>query len=150
MITVDSAAPALALAEQSWRQNALDPARHRAQSADVPELLAQLKQQRERFELIVADPPSFAPNAQSKPAALQSYAALHASCLALLAPDGYYLAGSCSSHVTAEDFDASLREGARQSRRSLQVLERGGAPADHPRLLAFPEGDYLKVVLARG
>jgi len=147
--TVDSAAPALALAERSWLQNALDPTSHHTCAADVPELLAQLAQRRERFELIIADPPSFAPNAQSKPAALQSYTALHASCLALLTEGGYYLAASCSSHVTAEDFDASLREGARQSRRVLQILERSTAPADHPRLLAFPEGDYLKVVLTR-
>ena len=147
--TVDSAAPALALAERSWLANALDPARHVAHAADVPELLAQLAQQRERFELIIADPPSFAPNAQSKPAALQSYSALHASCLALLMDGGFYLAASCSSHVPAADFEDTLREGARQSRRVLQILERSGAPADHPRLLAFPEGDYLKVVLAR-
>lgn len=147
--TIDSAAPALALAERSWLRNGLEPARHRSHAADVPELLARLAQQRERFDLIVADPPSFAPNAQSKPAALHSYAALHAACLPLLAPGGYYLAASCSSHISTEEFEATLREGARQSRRVLQILERSGAPADHPRLLAFPEGDYLKVVLAR-
>jgi 23S rRNA (cytosine1962-C5)-methyltransferase len=147
--TVDVAAPAIALAERSWLVNQLPPERHAARAADVPVLLAELTQSREQFELIVADPPSFAPNAQSKPAALQSYAALHASCLALLADGGFYLAASCSSHVPAADFEDTLREGARQSRRVLQILERSGAPADHPRLLAFPEGDYLKVVLAR-
>ena len=45
------------------------------------------------------------------------------------------------------DFLDSLREGARRSRRVLAILEQTGAPFDHPRLLAFPEGDYLKVVL---
>ena len=146
VVTVDSAAPALALAERSWQHNALDPSAHRTHATDVPELLAR---ERTLFDLIVADPPSFAPNAQSKPAALKSYAALHAACLARLVPGGYYLGASCSSHISAEEFDATLREGARQSRRVLQILERSGAPADHPRLLAFPEGDYLKVVLAR-
>jgi 23S rRNA G2069 N7-methylase RlmK/C1962 C5-methylase RlmI len=43
-----------------------------------------------------------------------------------------------------------LRRGAAQARRVLQVLERGSAPFDHPRLLGFPEGDYLKIVIARG
>ena len=47
------------------------------------------------------------------------------------------------------EFEAALGEGAGKARRVLQVLERWGAPPDHPRLLAFPEGDYLKVVLAR-
>jgi len=147
--TVDSAAPALALAEQSWRANGLPPERHATRATDVPELLDELRSARARFELIVADPPSFAPNAKSKPAALASYAKLHGSCLALLEPGGYYVAASCSSHLTATDFDDTLREGARVARRVLQVLERTGAPGDHPRLLAFPEGDYLKVVLAR-
>ena len=52
-------------------------------------------------------------------------------------------------HVAADDFDATLREGARKARRVLQLLERTSAPGDHPRLLAFPEGEYLKVVLSR-
>jgi 23S rRNA (cytosine1962-C5)-methyltransferase len=147
--TVDVAAPALALAERSWSQNALPSERHATRAADVPDLLAELGAAGERFGLIIADPPSFAPNERSKPAALASYGKLHAACLGLLEPGGFYLAASCSSHVTAEDFDASLREGARAARRVLQVLERSGAPADHPRLLAFPEGDYLKVVVAR-
>jgi 23S rRNA (cytosine1962-C5)-methyltransferase len=62
---------------------------------------------------------------------------------------GLYLAASCSSHVTRDAFDESLREGARRARRVVQVLERSGAPADHPRMLAFPEFDYLKVTLCR-
>ena len=149
VITVDVAAPALALAERSWAANALPAERHETRAADVPELLTELTTARARFDLIVADPPSFAPNAKSKPGALASYGKLHTACLGLLEPGGCYVAASCSSHVSAEDFDATLREGARGAKRVLQVLERSGAPADHPRLLAFPEGDYLKVVVAR-
>ncbi len=147
--TVDIAAPALALAERSWAENALLAELHQTRSADVPEVLAELTAMRARFDLIVADPPSFAPNAKAKPAALASYGKLHAACLGLLEPGGVYVAASCSSHVTADDFDATLREGARTARKVLQVLERSGAPGDHPRLLAFPEGDYLKVVVTR-
>jgi 23S rRNA G2069 N7-methylase RlmK/C1962 C5-methylase RlmI len=51
--------------------------------------------------------------------------------------------------VRAADFVETLREGARRARRILTVLEHSGAPFDHPRLLAFPEGDYLKVFLCR-
>ena len=104
---------------------------------------------RERYGLIIADPPNFAPSEAAKREALDSYAALHAGVLAVLEPGGYYLAASCSSHVSHEDFQASLREGERRARRSLQILERWSAPADHPRLVAFPEGDYLKVVRLR-
>jgi 23S rRNA (cytosine1962-C5)-methyltransferase len=98
---------------------------------------------------VVADPPNFAPSESAKPAALESYAALHAAVFALLPAGGYYLAASCSSHVSQAEFFASVREGERRARRSTQLLERWGAPADHPRLVAFPEGDYLKVALLR-
>jgi 23S rRNA (cytosine1962-C5)-methyltransferase len=147
--TVDSAAPALEHAESSWEHNGLDRGRHAIRTADVPELLRELAAEPQRYELVIADPPNFAPSQSAKPAALESYAALHAGVLALLTKGGYYLAASCSSHISHQDFQASLREGERRTRRSAQVLERGGAPADHPRLVAFPEGDYLKVALLR-
>ena len=147
--TVDIAAPALALAERSWAANELPSERHATAATDVPEVLDALASERARFELIVADPPSFAPSERSKDAALASYEKLHAACLRLLQPGGYYLAASCSSHVGAAEFDDTLRKGAQAARRVLQVLERSSAPPDHPRLLAFPEGDYLKVVLSR-
>lgn len=147
--TVDSAPGAIALAERSWAANGLRAEAHDARCADVRNATAELAAQGARFELIVADPPSFAPSAAAKEVALESYAVLHHAALGLLAQGGYYLAASCSSHITAADFDASVREGCRRARRIAQVLERWAAPADHPRLLAFPEGDYLKCVLLR-
>ena len=85
--------------------------------SDVPEAMAALSEQRSRFDLVVADPPSFAPSAAAKEAAMESYAALHNSALRLVEEGGLYLAASCSSHITREDFDATLREGARRARR---------------------------------
>ncbi len=144
--TVDVAPAAVALAVEGWALNGLDPAAHRAQTADVPTFLAE---DRGRYDLVVADPPSFAPNERAKPAALAAYEKLHASCLSRLELGGLYLAASCSSHVRGADFEATLRDGARKARRKLQVLDRWGGAADHPRLLAFPEGDYLDCVLTR-
>ena len=83
------------------------------------------------------------------PAALNAYRALHRACMERLAPGGLYLAASCSSHVRRPAFEDTLQAAAAALDRGLQVLERSGAAADHPRLAAFPEGDYLKVVLAR-
>jgi len=144
--TVDVAPNAVALAEEGWRRNGLEPERHRAVAADVPTFLAE---DDARFDLIVADPPSFAPSERAKPAAIDAYTKLHASCLARLERGGFYLAASCSSHVRGSDFEATLREGARKARARLQVLDRWGGASDHPRLIAFPEGDYLDCVLAR-
>jgi 23S rRNA (cytosine1962-C5)-methyltransferase len=148
-ITVDSAPAALEHAVSSVLENGIDAQRHATRAADVPVLLRELTAARERYGLIIADPPNFAPNEAAKGEALEAYAALHGAVLGLLEPGAYYLAASCSSHISHEEFHASLREGERRARRSLQVLERWGAPADHPRLVAFPEGDYLKVALLR-
>jgi 23S rRNA (cytosine1962-C5)-methyltransferase len=146
--TVDVAKPALDLASRTFEANGLAAARHCIEAADVPEYLARATAAGERFDLIVADPPNFAPNARSVERATESYHKLHAACCALLPPGGLYLAASCSSHIRAGAFLDTLREGSRRAGRILTVLEQHGAPADHPRRLAFPEGDYLKVVLA--
>lgn len=145
VVSVDVAPAAIALAQTSWRANALADV-HAAHASDVREFL---EAERGLFDLVIADPPSFAPNEKSVEGAERAYEQLHAACLRRLLPGGYYLAASCSSHVRAETFDATLRRGARKAGRVLQVLERWNAPADHPRLVAFPEGDYLDVLLTR-
>ena len=145
VVTVDIAAPAIALAEQSWNLNQL-PDRHTAVTADVP---TYLEQERQRYDLIVADPPNFAPNEAAVAAATESYKKLHRRCLERLADGGIYVAASCSSHIAMSAFLETIRDGARQAKKVVQVLTKHGAPMDHPRLLAFPEGDYLKVVICR-
>ncbi|MBI5512345.1 MAG: class I SAM-dependent rRNA methyltransferase [Deltaproteobacteria bacterium] len=147
--TVDSAPAALALATRTWAANGLDPSRHHAAAEDVPAFLAEARRRGARWDLVIADPPSFAPRESAVEGALKSYRALHAACLAVLSPEGLYLAGSCSSHVGLAAFRGTLADGAEKARRALQVLDTWGAPADHPCLPAFPEGEYLKNVLCR-
>jgi 23S rRNA (cytosine1962-C5)-methyltransferase len=147
--TVDIAAPALDLAEQNWRLNRLNPGKHAVFCADVSEFLARAAKRAAQYDLVIADPPSFAPNEKSVRTALKAYRNLHRAAIGCVAPGGYYLAASCSSHVRREAFEETVREGARRNRRVVQILERRGPPPDHPRLLAFPEGDYLKILLVR-
>jgi len=147
--TIDIAGPALELAARTWSDNGLPASAHTCRRADVPELLEEVRRTSRQWDLVISDPPSFAPRQSSVRAALGAYERLHAACLAVLAPGGLLLAASCSSHVTRDAFEETLRRAARAQRQQLQVLSRWGAPADHPRLLAFPEGDYLKVILAR-
>jgi 23S rRNA (cytosine1962-C5)-methyltransferase len=147
--TVDLAKPAIALAERTWLHNDLSADLHVATASDVPAWLREASEAKRRFELIVADPPNFAPQQAVLEQALESYRALHAACLGMVAAGGLYLAASCSSHIRVADFLDTLREGARRARKVVSILEQTGAPFDHPRLLAFPEGDYLKVVLLR-
>jgi 23S rRNA (cytosine1962-C5)-methyltransferase len=147
--TVDLAQPAIDLAVRTWQHNGLSPEGHTAIASDVPAFLREASEAGRRFDLVIADPPNFAPQQGALPQALESYRTLHASCMSLIDDDGLYLAASCSSHVRTADFLDSLREGARRARRVVTVLEQSSAPFDHPHLLAFPEGDYLKVVLLR-
>lgn len=149
VLTVDLAKPAIELAKRSWRLNDLPDKRHRAVAADVPTLLGELQEQGERYDLIIADPPSFAPSADSRERALGAYEQLHRACLRLLRPSGLLLAGSCSSHVDRAAFEGALLQAASAERCVLQVVDRWAAPPDHPRLLAFPEGDYLTCTLVR-
>ncbi|MEX1365042.1 MAG: class I SAM-dependent rRNA methyltransferase [Nannocystaceae bacterium] len=149
VVTVDLAKPAIELARRAWAANELPPERHRAVAADVPRLLEGMRADGERFDLVIADPPSFAPSAESRERALRSYGKLHRASLELLGPGGLLLAASCSSHVDREAFEGVLGQAAEQARCVLQVVDRWAAPPDHPRLLAFPEGDYLTVTLVR-
>jgi 23S rRNA (cytosine1962-C5)-methyltransferase len=145
--TVDLAPGATALAAETWAANGLAKEGHTTVTSDVPKFLAAEAKRGARYDLVIADPPSFAPREDALEAAMKSYRALHTACLALVASGGYYLAGSCSSHVRMEAFEASIVAAA--GAKVLQVIDRWGAPADHPRLAAFPEGDYLKNVLVR-
>jgi 23S rRNA (cytosine1962-C5)-methyltransferase len=147
--TVDVAAQAIEASHRTWLANGLHDARRTGHAVDVPAFLERAVADSRKWDLVIADPPSFAPNEAVVGKALKSYAQLHAASLRVLAPGGLLLAASCSSHIDAPSFETALSEGAGRARRIVQVLERWSAPADHPRLLAFPEGDYLKVVLAR-
>lgn len=147
--SVDVAPQAIALADATWAANGLDPKRHQGLTADVQAFLADPKRRGARYDLVIADPPSFAPRESSVDAALKAYRALHQGCLGLLAPGGWYLAGSCSSHVDRARFLETLRDAASRARRVIQVVAAWGAPPDHPCLAAFPEGEYLKNVLVR-
>jgi 23S rRNA (cytosine1962-C5)-methyltransferase len=148
VVTVDSARPALELAAKSWDANGLEPRRHRVVSSDVPRFMNAL-QDDERFDIVIADPPSFAPRQRDVPNAINAYRRLHQSCLQHVRDGGLYLAASCSSHITSEIFRASLRDAARAVHRSTQIMDSWGAPPDHPTLRGFPEGNYLKVCLLR-
>ena len=147
--TVDVAKGALDFATRGWRMNGLAPGLHETHAEDVPRFLERAREERQTWDLIVSDPPSFAPNKASRGAALKAYRRLHRECLKRLSDGGLFVAASCSSQVDRATFEQTIYEAASKARVVLQILGRWGAAPDHPRILGFPEGDYLKVVLAR-
>ncbi len=147
--TVDVARGAIELAHRAWAANGLDPAAHTPTVSDVFDRIDALRRRSMRFDIVICDPPSFAPSQSAVGAAVNAYRKLHAGCLRLVEPGGLYLAASCSSHIDPVTFDRTLREASDKTGSKLQILDRWGGPPDHPRLAAFPEGDYLKCILAR-
>jgi len=149
VITVDSAAGAIENARVNFQLNGLDPQRHGFDCEDAFRWLDRARQEGRSFGLVVVDPPSFAPSERALQKALTAYRDLNALALSVVAPDGVLATASCSSHVTHEAFLGVLRDAADKAKRPLRILEVRGQPADHPSLPAFPEGRYLKFVLAR-
>jgi 23S rRNA (cytosine1962-C5)-methyltransferase len=147
--SVDVARAAVEAAAQHFADNGIDPAAHAFSAVDAFEWLAAAKEARRTFELVVTDPPSFAPSERALDAALAAYRDLNAAAMALVPDGGLLAAASCSSHVAMEPFCGSLAEAARQARRPLTVLEATGQPLDHPSAPGFSEGRYLKFVLCR-
>jgi 23S rRNA (cytosine1962-C5)-methyltransferase len=144
--SVDSAASAHASAQRSFRENGLDPAAHEFVTADAFDFLDRAASRGDRYELVISDPPSFAPSERAKPRALAAYRRLHAAIARVLAEGGVLCAASCSSHVTAEEFVATLDDAA-LGRDDLRLCGLHGQPADHPTLPAWPEGRYLKLAV---
>jgi 23S rRNA (cytosine1962-C5)-methyltransferase len=141
--SVDVAAAAHATAQASFRLAGVDPSGHAFVTADVNAFLEGARKGNKQWDLIVSDPPSFAPSEKALPRALSAYRSLHRACVAVLAPAGIFCAASCSSHVDAAAFLSTLDDAA-LGERDLAVLDLRGAGPDHPTLPAFPEGRYLK------
>ena len=144
--SVDIAARAHKCAQESFELAGVDLERHSFVTADAFEFLEKARSKKETWDLVISDPPSFAPSENAKPRALAAYRKLHRACAAVLAPHGILCAASCSSHVTERDFTGTLDD-VTLGRSDLCVRELHGLPEDHPTLAAWPEGRYLKLAV---
>lgn len=140
--SVDIAPPAIAGLRRNATLSGLPAEAHEGVAADAFDFLARAARQQRRWDLVIVDPPSFAPSERAKPAALAAYRKLAAAALAVTAPTGRFALASCSSHVTEADLLDQLATLA-----PLRLRAVAGAASDHPVLPAFPEGRYLKFLL---
>ncbi|MHB8417323.1 MAG: class I SAM-dependent rRNA methyltransferase [Myxococcales bacterium] len=136
---------AVKLARENFAVNGLDPGAHEFRIGDVFSLLQGYKAEGRRFDLVILDPPAFAKSQAKVPAALAGYASLNRAALALLRPGGFLATASCSARVSAEAFAGAVAEAAGKLGLSLQLVEERHQPPDHPVLLEFPQGRYLKL-----
>lgn len=142
VVAIDASAAALERA----RDNAARNGRRNISfvEADAFDDLRQRERAGERFDTIVVDPPAFAKNRASLPAALRGYHEINVRALRLLAPGGILFTASCSFHVTKPRFLEMLEDAAADSGRHVTLREFRVQPTDHPELLAVPETGYLK------
>jgi 23S rRNA (cytosine1962-C5)-methyltransferase len=133
------------------RENA---ALNRAENLDVVEAnafdhLRDLAEAEPAFDLVVLDPPAFAKNKASLPAAKRGYKEINLRAIQVLKPGGVLVTASCSYHLDEAAFEALVLDAANDAGRSVQLLERRGAGRDHPVLLGVPETRYLKCLFLR-
>jgi 23S rRNA (cytosine1962-C5)-methyltransferase len=144
---VDSSDEALAAARANAVLNAPSGAAVAFERADVFEFLRRARDARRDYDLIVLDPPKFAPTARHAERATRAYKDINLLAFKLLRPGGLLLTFSCSAAIGAELFQKVVAGAAADARVDAQFTRRLGAGADHPVALSFPEGDYLKGLL---
>jgi 23S rRNA (cytosine1962-C5)-methyltransferase len=141
---VDSSAPALVQAEQAAALNDFAP-RIRIRRDDAFEALAALAG--EKFDIVVCDPPAFAPARKDAAAGLRAYGRMARLAAPLVAPGGFLLVASCSHHAPLEAWAAQIAGGLHRARREGRIVFTGGAGPDHPVHPHLPETAYLKTQL---
>jgi 23S rRNA (cytosine1962-C5)-methyltransferase len=115
--------------------------------ANAFDLLREYAAANRRYDTIVLDPPAFAKTKRDLEKALRGYKELNLRAMKMLRPGGILVTCSCSFHVSTANFLEVVADAARDSHRSLRVVESRGAAKDHPMLLNIPETSYLKCLI---
>ena len=149
VLSIDSSGPSLQMAARNVELNGLDAARTEWLDDDVFLALRKLRDQAKSFDLIILDPPKFAPTAHHAEKASRAYKDINLLALKLLRPGGHLMTFSCSGGISADLFQKIVAGAALDAHIDAQIVQRLGPGADHPVSLHFPEGDYLKGLLLR-
>jgi 23S rRNA (cytosine1962-C5)-methyltransferase len=149
VLAIDSSPGALERLAANLALNGLDARRCEARRADVFEELRRLRDRGARYDLIVLDPPKFAPTAASVARAARAYKDINLLAFRLLAPGGLLATFSCSGAIDAALFQKIVAGAALDAGVEAAIVRRLGPGADHPVALAAPETDYLKGLLCR-
>jgi 23S rRNA (cytosine1962-C5)-methyltransferase len=147
VLAIDSSAHALSLARRNLAANRMQVGRAEWLEADVFQALRNLGREGRQFDLIVLDPPKFAPTAKDAARAARGYKDINLNALKLLRPGGLLATFSCSGGVSPELFQKIVAGAAADAAAPLLLRERYRSAPDHPVRIEFPEGEYLKGLL---
>lgn len=148
VVCVDSSAKALAAVQDAAQRNGVAD-RVRTVEADAFDALKQMRQERERFDVVIVDPPAFVKRKKDFAEGRIAYRRIFEAAMQLLNRDGILIACSCSHHMPRSALLDAINQGARHLDRSVQVLAQLQQSADHPVHPAIPETDYLKGFICR-
>lgn len=143
---IDSSAPALALAGDAAAANGVDK-RCRFVKADVFEELERLAGLKERFDVVVADPPPFVKSRKDLETGAKAYRKLARLAASVTAPEGILLLASCSHNIPVERFAGECAIGIQRAGRRAALIRQAGAAPDHPVHPQLPETAYLKALV---
>ncbi|MCK8483994.1 class I SAM-dependent rRNA methyltransferase [Aliiroseovarius sp. S2029] len=147
-VAVDGSAPALALAEEGARQMGAED-RFTTAQGDAFDMLTALTDENQTFDVVICDPPAFAPSKKALEPGLRAYERLARLAAPLVAPGGYLGLCSCSHAATIDKFRAASIRGIGRAGRNSQLIHTGFAGADHPMHPQLAESGYLKALFFR-
>lgn len=144
VLSVDSSGEALALCKENVFLNQLDATRHAVLEGDVFHLLRKFRDEGRSFDMVILDPPKFAPTAAHAEKATRAYKDINLLAFKLLRPGGVLVTFSCSGGVDSALFQKIIAGAALDAGAEAQIVEHLSQGPDHPVALQFPEGAYLK------
>jgi 23S rRNA (cytosine1962-C5)-methyltransferase len=144
VLSVDSSADALVLCQENIALNHLDESRQTALEGDIFQLLRRFRDENRSFDMIILDPPKFAPTAAQAEGAARGYKDINLLAFKLLRPGGTLVTFSCSGGIDAGLFQKIVAGAALDAGVEAQIVEHLFQGGDHPVSLHFPEGAYLK------
>jgi len=147
VVSVDSSRRALDIAKENIILNGFDTSRCEFVCDDAKRYL---REPGRHFEATVLDPPAFIKDRRKKQEGLAGYRAINEMALRNLSPGGVLVTCSCSAHLSLSDFRFLLSEAGAKTGRPLTLLETHTHGIDHPQLVPFTEGEYLKCFILRG
>lgn len=146
---VDSSALAIETLKNNVRLNNFDASKFEAVQSDVNKYLRQLGDEGKTFDLIVLDPPKYAPSRSALDKATRAYKDLNRRALMLMESGGHLATFSCSGAMDMHTFKQVLAWAALDAGKEIQFIRQFNQPEDHPIRASFPEGEYLKGLLVR-
>jgi 23S rRNA (cytosine1962-C5)-methyltransferase len=144
VVAVDSSALALALGRENLSINGLKAEAVEWRAEDVFQDLRKFRDEGRSFDMIILDPPKFAPTAAQAEKASRGYKDINLLAFKLLRPGGLLVTFSCSGGIEAALFQKIVASAALDAGVEAQIVEHLSQGPDHPVALNFPEGAYLK------